>query len=125
MSYMNIHVELEQVSGSVLATKPAPILHSIAGGIALNNFIVVFDPTMFPTTAKLLRQKLEQKFNLPSKFICVSHYHSDHAFGLAAFKDITVISSTNYVENVEKRKETEWRPEDFEEWKKENPTKRW
>ena len=112
---MNIDFELKQVSDSVLATKPTPILHSIAGGIALNKFIVAFDPTMFPATAKLLRKKLEQKFNLPTKYLCVSHYHGDHAFGLAAFKDITVISSVKYVENVEQRKKTEWRPKDFEE----------
>ncbi len=118
---MKIKFEMEQISERVMATKPNPILHSIAGGVALDNFIVMFDPTMYPSYARFLRDSIERKYNLPTKFACVSHYHSDHAFGLAAFKDIPIVSSTTYVKNIEKRKVKEWNSEAFEEWKKESP----
>jgi len=53
-----------------------------AGAIALKNFIVVIDPTYYPRTGRLLREKIEAHFDLPVKFLFLTHSHADHVGGL-------------------------------------------
>jgi cyclase len=117
---MSIEFELEQVSERTMAVI-APELHSNAGAVALDNFVVVIDPTMIPSAAGAFRQKLEEQFGLPVRFLLVTHYHADHVFGAAPFKDTCIIGSTELVASVLKRKDTEWSPEALERWKQTNP----
>ena len=118
---MNIEFELQQVGERTVAIIDQENLRSNAGAVALENFIVAIDPTMKPPAARAFRQKLEQRFDLPVRFFLLTHYHADHVFGVAPFKDTCVIGSTELVANILKRKDTEWSPEAIERWKQNNP----
>ncbi len=117
---MSIEFELEQVSEGTTAVI-APGLHSNAGAVALDSFIVAIDPTMIPPAARAFRQKLEHHFGMPVRFLLVTHCHADHVFGAAPFKDTCIIGSMNLTANILKRKDTEWTPEAIERWKQNNP----
>ncbi|MCP4536489.1 MAG: MBL fold metallo-hydrolase [Chloroflexi bacterium] len=116
-----MNIKLEQVSERTAALI-APELRSVAGAVALKNFIVVIDPTMMPLAAGAFRKKLEGEFGLPVKFLLITHYHSDHVFGAAPFKDTCIIGSTDLTATILKRKNNEWSPEAIERWKQDNPT---
>ena len=118
---MSIEFELEQVSERTTAVI-APELRSNAGAVALDNFIVVIDPTMNPSAAGVFRQRLEEQFGLPVRFFLLTHYHADHVFGAAPFKDTCIIGSTELVANILERRDTEWSPEAIGRWKQTNPT---
>jgi glyoxylase-like metal-dependent hydrolase (beta-lactamase superfamily II) len=118
---MSIEFELEQVSERTMAVI-APELRSNAGAVALDNFVVVIDPTMIPSAAGAFRQRLEEQFGLPVRFLLVTHYHADHVFGAAPFKDTCIIGSTELIANILERRDTEWSPEAIERWKQNNPT---
>ena len=92
-----------------------------AGVIILNNFIIVIDTLMYPIQAKQFREKLEIKYNLPVKYLFITHYHADHLFGVVAFKDIEIFGSSILIENMKKKKKESWTTEAFNEWKKEEP----
>lgn len=64
-----------------------------AGGIGLRNFCIAIDSTMYVKTGEILRNTLESKFNLPVKYLVITHYHGDHIFGIKPFKDVCVLSS--------------------------------
>jgi glyoxylase-like metal-dependent hydrolase (beta-lactamase superfamily II) len=118
---MNIEFELQQVGERTVAIIDQENLRSNAGAVALKNFVVAIDPTMKPPAARAFRQKLESQFGLPVKFLLVTHYHADHVFGVAPFKDTCVVGSTELVANILKRKDTEWSPKAIERWKQNNP----
>lgn len=72
------------------------------GGLALRNFCVAIDSTFYTTLGHILRQNLEKQFNLPVKYLIITHYHADHTFGIGAFKDLCVISSKQTVNIMNK-----------------------
>ena len=117
---MNIEFELEQVSERTAAVV-VPELRSNAGAVALDNFIVAIDPTMMPWAARAFRQKLERRFDLPVRFLLVTHYHVDHVFGTVPFKDTCIVGSTALTANILERKDTRWSPEALEQWKQNSP----
>ena len=90
---------------------------SNAGAVILNDFIVAIDCTMWPHTARLFRQALEEKFKKPVKYLFVTHSHGDHIMGLSAFKDITIFSSNQLPDSLRKRLQIQWRPEHMKEMK--------
>jgi len=95
-----------------------------AGAIALNNFIVAIDPTMFPVTAKQFREDVEKKFNKSVKYLLITHYHGDHVFGSAPFRDTKIIGSNKLVEGIKGKLESQWAKEAFNEWIKQEPERR-
>lgn len=118
---MNIEFELQQVGERTVAIIDQENLRSNAGAVALDSFIVAIDSTMKPPAARAFRQKLERRFGLPVGFFLLTHYHADHVFGVAPFKDTCVIGSTELTASIRKRKDTEWSPEAIERWKQNNP----
>ncbi|MFW9849720.1 MAG: MBL fold metallo-hydrolase [Candidatus Thorarchaeota archaeon] len=82
---------LEKISTSVVAITSG-WGHGNVGGIALDNFVVVVDTTNSPERGKEFRNKLDERFDVPVKYTFLTHHHSDHATGLNAFSDTTVIS---------------------------------
>jgi glyoxylase-like metal-dependent hydrolase (beta-lactamase superfamily II) len=64
-----------------------------AGGIALRNFSIIIDSTMYVKTGEMLRRNIESQFGVPVKYLALTHYHGDHIFGLKEFKDICILSS--------------------------------
>ncbi|MFX1518084.1 MAG: MBL fold metallo-hydrolase, partial [Promethearchaeota archaeon] len=99
-----------------------PIIFANAGAIALRNFIIVIDPTYYPRTGRVLRDKTEGYFGLPVKFLLLTHYHADHVFGGGAFKDKEIISSTLALHKIYNRNNTGWQPS-FEEMMQQEPDK--
>ncbi|MFX0064128.1 MAG: MBL fold metallo-hydrolase, partial [Candidatus Hermodarchaeota archaeon] len=116
---MEIQFDLEQVSPHTVAV--SSIRGGNCGAVALNDFIIAIDSTMFPKTGNLFREKLEKKFELPVKMLFITHSHGDHVFGMKAFKDTTIIGSSKLVSIMTENAKTRWTPEALDEWKKDNP----
>jgi glyoxylase-like metal-dependent hydrolase (beta-lactamase superfamily II) len=92
-----------------------------AGGIALDNFVIAVDSTMFPLTGRLLRKRMEKKFGLPVKFLFLTHYHGDHFWGVSSFRDMTIVAATPLLQNAIAEREIQ--PAAFERMKENEPEK--
>ena len=64
---------------------------------------------------------LEKKYNLPVKYLFITHSHSDHYFGVTSFKDVEIFGSNSLIEVIKRRKEEDWNKKAFDEWKKSEP----
>ncbi|MFX1377176.1 MAG: MBL fold metallo-hydrolase [Promethearchaeota archaeon] len=89
---MNVSYDLESITPHTVANTTGEGRGN-AGGIALRNFCIAIDSTMYVKTGEILRKNLEDKFGNPVKFLVITHYHGDHIFGIKPFKDVCVISS--------------------------------
>ncbi|MFW9914509.1 MAG: MBL fold metallo-hydrolase [Candidatus Thorarchaeota archaeon] len=98
-----------------------PNAYSNAGMVALDNYIVAIDPTMFPLTARGARKQVETHFGLPTKYLFLTHCHGDHYFGLTSYRDTIIISSTALIDNALKSQNERWTEEYFAEAKANNP----
>ncbi|MFX0004244.1 MAG: MBL fold metallo-hydrolase [Candidatus Hermodarchaeota archaeon] len=116
-----VPIELEEVTPRTLLVNFKDYFDLNAGAIILNNFIIVIDTLMYPRQAKMFREKLEEKYNLPIKYLFITHFHADHHFGVASFKDVEIFGSSILIENMKKRKKQNWTIEGFNEWKEEEP----
>ena len=81
----NNGLALQRVTESTVAAID-PRLVSNAAAVVLGDFVVVVDAGMRPYASRLLREALEDTFQRPVKFVCVTHYHADHTFGLRTFQ---------------------------------------
>lgn len=117
---MGIHFEIQQVSQRTIAVIDEK-LASNASAILLDDYIVAVDATMRPDTSHTFRSMLEEKYQRPVKYLCVTHYHGDHVFGLKSFRDVTLFASTHIVENLRRRMSSDWTPQALAAWKKEDP----
>jgi glyoxylase-like metal-dependent hydrolase (beta-lactamase superfamily II) len=73
------------------------------GAVALRNFTVAIDSTFYANTAMLFRENLEKYFRLPVKYLILTHYHSDHIFGLGPFSDVVSICSEQMLRNMKSK----------------------
>lgn len=89
---MSLKYDLESITSHTVANTTGEGRGN-AGGIALRNFCIAIDSTMYVKTGVIMRQNLEEKFSIPVKFLVITHYHGDHIFGIKPFKDICVLSS--------------------------------
>jgi len=89
---MDFSYELESITPHTVANTTGEGRGN-AGGIALKNFCIAIDSTMYVKTAEIFRTNLEKQFGVPVKFLVITHYHGDHIFGIKAFKDTCVLSS--------------------------------
>jgi glyoxylase-like metal-dependent hydrolase (beta-lactamase superfamily II) len=117
---MGIHFEIQQVSPRTVAVIDEK-LPSNAGAILLDDYIVAVDATMRPDTSRTFRSMLEEKYQRPVKYLCVTHYHGDHVFGLKSFRDVTIFASGAIVENMRRRMSSDWSPQGLAAWKKGDP----
>lgn len=118
---MDWELELQQV-GSGTFTVIDDRLGSNAGAVVLDDYIVAIDTTMRPQTARVFRNLLETRFQRPVRFLCVTHYHGDHIFGLSAFKDVAMLASSRLEPNLRRRMAADWSPEGIARWKTEDPS---
>ncbi|MFW9916567.1 MAG: MBL fold metallo-hydrolase [Candidatus Thorarchaeota archaeon] len=95
--------------------------HGNAGAVALSNFIICIDSTIYPQTAKQYRDDVEKRFNLQTKYLFITHSHGDHTFGAAAFKETHIFGSNSLIEEMNKKLEISWTQEEFANWIKEQP----
>ena len=115
---MGNSITLQQVSKSTVAAID-PRLTSNCGAVLLDDFILAIDAGMRPYAARMFRETLEETYQRPVKYVCVTHYHQDHVFGLSAFKDVTLFGSAQIAENL--KKSPDWSQEAFERRKKDDP----
>ncbi|MFW9914161.1 MAG: MBL fold metallo-hydrolase [Candidatus Thorarchaeota archaeon] len=116
---MEVEFKLEDVSSHVIANVDGTGWGNVAG-IALRNYAIAIDSTVFPILGALFRQKLEKRFNLPTKFLLLTHYHGDHANGTQAFEDITIVSHEETFIERKKSADERWTSAEYiETWKKE------
>ena len=118
---MGIRFEIHQVSQRTIVVIDEQ-LASNASAILLDDFIVAVDATMRPDTSHTFRLMLEEKYQRPVKYLCVTHYHGDHVFGLKSFRDVTLFASAYIVENMQRRISSDWAPQALAVRKKEDPT---
>jgi glyoxylase-like metal-dependent hydrolase (beta-lactamase superfamily II) len=85
-------MSLQRVTASTAAAID-PRLQSNAAAIVFEDFVVVVDAGMRPFASRLFRKTLEETYRRPVRFVCVTHKHGDHTFGLTAFKEVTVFGS--------------------------------
>ena len=95
---------LQQVTESTVAVID-PRLQSNAAAIVFDDFIVAVDAGMRPYAARLFREALESTHRRPVRFVCVTHKHMDHTFGLSAFKDVTLFGSRHVAAALERSPE--------------------
>lgn len=118
---VDISIVIKEVSPHAVVANYKDYFKLNAGAIILENFIIVIDPLLFPKQAKEFREKIEKKFGLPVKFLFITHYHSDHIFGISAFKDVEIFGCNELIKNLRNKKENAWTKEAFEDWKKTEP----
>jgi glyoxylase-like metal-dependent hydrolase (beta-lactamase superfamily II) len=75
---------------------------SNAGAIAFRDFIIAIDPSPEAHTAPIFRKAIEKHFNLPVKYLLVTHYHGDHTRGIEAFQDAIVIGAKQLFDQMKK-----------------------
>jgi cyclase len=85
-------IALQRVTASTVAAID-PRLQSNAAAVVLGSFIVAVDVGMRPYASWLFRQALEGTHKCPVRYVCVTHKHADHTFGLSSFKDATLFAS--------------------------------
>ncbi|MFX1603814.1 MAG: MBL fold metallo-hydrolase [Promethearchaeota archaeon] len=116
-----IDFAIEEVSPRAVAASYESYFSVKAGAVALEDFIVVIDTLLYPRQAKKLRAEIEAKYELPVKYLFITHFHGDHHYGAAQFKDVEIFGSNDLIENMKRRREEGWTKEAFDAWKKEEP----
>ena len=111
---------LEPAPRTVVATYE-PFWSVNAGAVALDDFIIVIDTLLFPRQSKRFREYVESKFGVPVKYLFVTHFHGDHHYGAATFKDVVIFGSNALIEKMKWKLENSWKPEDFDKWKEDEP----
>ena len=79
---------------------------SNAGAIAMRDYLIAIDPSPEPYTAPIFRKNIEEHFNLPVKYLLVTHYHGDHLKGISAFKDCIILTSTYLCDHMKRTKKS-------------------
>jgi len=118
---INISIELKEVTPHTMVANYKDYFDLNASAIALNNFIIVIDALVYPRQAKEFREYLEQKYNLPVKFLFITHFHGDHVYGMSSFKDVEIFGSVSLIKNMKERMNKSWTKEAFDDWKKNEP----
>src|SRR5512139_322706 len=118
---MGIHFEIQQVSQRTIAVIDEQ-LASNASAILLDDYIVAIDATMRPDTSHAFRSMLEEKYRRPVKYLCVTHYHGDHVFGLKSFRDVTLFASAYIIGNMQRRMSSDWAPQALEARTQQDPS---
>jgi len=115
-----IQLEIQPVSRNTLALID-PRLRSNAGAILFDDFIVVVDATLRPDAAGVFRTLLQDTYRRPVRYLCLTHHHSDHIFGLKPFKDVTLFAAHPFAANLQRRASSDWTPEALAALKAEDP----
>jgi len=63
-----------------------------AGAILTKDGVVLIDTLFFPEETKAIKKFLEERLNLPVRYLINTHYHADHTQGSYLFPEARVIS---------------------------------
>lgn len=118
---VNLYFKFQETTPHTIIANYKDYFNLNAGAVILNNFILVIDTLLYPRQSKELRKKLEKKYNLPVKYLFITHSHTDHYFGVSSFEDVEIFGSNILIEVLKRKKEKIWTIEAFNEWKKSEP----
>ncbi|MFX0173921.1 MAG: MBL fold metallo-hydrolase [Candidatus Hodarchaeota archaeon] len=76
------------------------------GAIALETLLVVIDSSDRYLHAKKFRERIENHFELPTKYIIITHYHADHIGGLDAFTNSAIVCSEHTARKIRIKRTT-------------------
>jgi glyoxylase-like metal-dependent hydrolase (beta-lactamase superfamily II) len=117
----NTEIEIKNITDRVTIAQYSEFYNVNAVSIALENFIVAVDSLLFPSQARKFREAVERRHGLPVKYLFVTHFHMDHYFGVAAYRDTTIFGSAVLKDEIDERISTKWTPDAFEKWKEDDP----
>ncbi len=84
-----------QVSESVVMVQHDKDQGSNMICVVLDDGLVFFDCSLFVEIGQEFRKTMEEKYQRKTLALVQSHAHSDHFFGMDAFKDVPYITTTN------------------------------
>ncbi|MGC9781016.1 MAG: MBL fold metallo-hydrolase [Candidatus Heimdallarchaeota archaeon] len=98
-------VKLEKISDHIVIDTETQSMSrsSIIGGISLGKYSIAIESGSTLEIGMDLKLKLRDFFNLPVKYLFLTHTHNDHRGGMDAFSDETLIMSEKCKENMPKR----------------------
>jgi glyoxylase-like metal-dependent hydrolase (beta-lactamase superfamily II) len=117
----SLEFDLIEVSPRVVVANYKDCFGVNAAAIILSNFTICVDTLFYPPQGRAFRKIVESKYKLPVKYLFLTHYHGDHVFGMASFKDIEVFGSQELIKNMKRRMKEQWTKDEFEKWKDEEP----
>jgi glyoxylase-like metal-dependent hydrolase (beta-lactamase superfamily II) len=121
MSPSNIDFEINEPTPRTVVANYKPFFSVNAGAIALDDFAIIIDSLLFPRQAKRLREYVESKFGVPVKYLFITHFHGDHIYGAATFRDIEIFGSNALIERMKRKMKEGWKKEDFDKWREDEP----
>ncbi len=87
----------------------------IIGGVSLGNYAVAIDSGDSLEVGTKLRRDMEKHFQVPVKYLFLTHTHGDHRNGKDAFNDLTLIASKKCMQTMPKSVSfAKWKKEIFE-----------
>ncbi|MBN2231058.1 MAG: MBL fold metallo-hydrolase [Candidatus Thorarchaeota archaeon] len=114
-------VELNDLTPRVVVARDREFFNVNAAGVALEKFIVVVDSFLFPIHSRQLREYVETKFNLPIKYVFLTHSDGDHVFGVDSFNGADIIASQYFGPKVKEFLLGKWSKKEFDAWKESEP----
>ena len=96
-----------QSYGNILKVTDKLYMVSGLGGnvsfLTTNEGVLVVDAGTLPRDGRAIQEHIKNVTDKPIKYIVLTHYHYDHAFGLCGFdKDIMIIAHANTIKNLNK-----------------------
>ncbi|NHJ48689.1 MAG: MBL fold metallo-hydrolase [Asgard group archaeon] len=77
---------------------------SNAGVVVMKDYLIAMDPSPEAETAPIFRENIEKHYDLPVKYLFVTHYHNDHTKGMSAFNDCIIVTSSQLGDYLISRK---------------------
>ena len=84
--------------------------------IALDDGLVFVDTGLVTSIAADFRAAMEKRFNRPTKYLLLTHGHTDHIFAMAAFSDVEVVAASSERPLFEQQIAIEWNEENIAAW---------
>ncbi len=83
------------------------------GAIVLDNEVVMIDAGMIHLRSCMTKEFLEKETGLPIKKLVLTHYHSDHVFGVQSFEPVSLIASEPTRRSCKESMRNDWKLENL------------
>ena len=85
-------IQRERIAENVYAFQSDVYAQVTAGVIVGPDWAVAIDTLAFPEETLAIRDFIEQELKVPVRYVILTHYHADHAWGTCFFPGALVIS---------------------------------